>query len=104
MKFEVHSVGKMPDRCAACKSGKKGSDYNGSFHSIPTGEKKSALREKWINAAPFADWVPAKSAKLCELHFAPDDFVTERNDSNSSRNQIRGDRKLRWLKDAAGIS
>ena len=90
----------MPDRCTFCSSGHAGSDYSGSYHSFPKGEKKAALREKWIKAVPFADWDPTK-AKLCQRHFAIDDFLEARVDKKSSRNEVRGELKRHLLRDDA---
>ena len=87
----------MPDRCAVCQSGRKGSDYSGSYHSLPTGDRRTALRELWLKAIPV-ELGNDKRPKLCELHFSDDDFQEIRNDSNASRNQSRGEMKKRCLK------
>ena len=91
----------MPDKCAACKSGKKGSTYTGSFHSFPNGDRRKQLREQWIAALPFKEWTPSKSSKLCDLHFSPDDFVEDRRDTNTSRNTEHGELKKKYLREDA---
>ena len=91
----------MPDKCAACKSGKKGSTYTGSFHSFPNGDRRKQLREQWIAALPFKEWTPSKSSKLCDLHFSPNDFVEDRRDTNTSRNTERGELKKKYLREDA---
>ena len=92
----------MPDTCCACQSGRKGSDYSGSYHAIPNGEKRAILRESWLKAIPFEGWTPPKTAKLCDRHFSADDFVLERRDSNTSRHLARGgSMKHKFLRDDA---
>ena len=90
----------MPTVCSACSSGSKKSPYVGSWHSLPSSDKRAALREKWIRAAPF-DWKPCKTARICGLHFSPSDYIVDRVDSNISRNSSNGELILKRLKDDA---
>ena len=90
----------MPTVCSACSSGSKKSPYVGSWHSLPSSDKRAALREKWIRAAPF-DWKPCKTARICGLHFSPSDYIVDRVDSNISRNNSNGELILKRLKDDA---
>ena len=91
----------MPDVCAACNSGRNGSNYAGSYFSIPTESTRPELHAKWVKAAPILDWKPAKTAKLCELNFGIEDFKSKREDSNVTRKRKDGDGdlKIKRLKD-----
>ena len=92
----------MPgDSCAACQSGRKGSTYEGSYYAIPTGEKRAVLRDLWLKAIPVEILGKCKRPKLCSLHFDPEDFQTERKDSNTARNDARGEMKRKFLKETA---
>lgn len=64
-----------------------------SSHIFP---KDPGRRNRWIQAIPRADWIPAKKARVCSLHFEDSDFESSRKDSNPSRH--RGELKTRRLK------
>jgi len=82
----------MPNACAApnCYVGyEKISDENkkvSRFH-FPL---DIDLRTRWINAVPRKDWSPSKNSVLCEKHFLPSDFKTEREDKNKARKKSNG--------------
>ena len=82
----------MPNACAApnCYVGyEKISDENkkvSRFH-FPL---DIDLRTRWINAVPRKDWSPSKNSVLCEKHFLPSDFKTEREDKNKARKKSKG--------------
>jgi len=98
----------MVYKCAAfgCKSGYTGSDTADkhgdkiTLHVFPLYNEE--LCEKWIRANPRKDFMPTKHSTLCSLHFTPDDFVLERQDSNSTRRKRKSETPLRRrLKDDA---
>ena len=57
----------MVNKCSApeCKSGYKGSGYNGQMFMFPSSE---SLRNAWIRATPRAGFKITKHSRLCELH------------------------------------
>lgn len=89
----------MGNKCALCKSGRKGSTYHGSYFKFPMEERNPLLRKRWLDAVPYADWTPPKNARLCELYFSSDDIGTERRDATKSRNDERGELKYKYLKE-----
>ena len=91
----------MVNKCKFCPSGKKESNYTGGFHTFPSINKNPVLREKWISAAPEANFVPKKSTRICDRHFDECDFKMERTDENVFRNKSRGDLLRRELREDA---
>ena len=77
----------MPNKCVApkCDANYKELKKNNSkirkrkVYSFPN---DALLRKKWKNAAPRKNWSPTKNSVLCENHFLPNDFKTERIDNN----------------------
>jgi len=51
-------------------------------HRFP---KDLAIRKRWIEAIPRADWEPSEHSRICSLHFDELDYETKRNDSNKHR-------------------
>ena len=73
------------------KSGKEDRIKRNVYH-FPTDPE---LRKKWKNAVRRKNWSPSKHSVLCEKHFLPSDFKTERIDKNSSRIQNKGQKLKR---------
>ena len=80
----------MPDTCVACPSGRKGSTYTGSYHTV---------KDEWRQHIPVKISEKNKRPRLYSLHFDPEDFQSERNDSNSSRHDARGGMRLKIIKE-----
>ena len=85
----------MANKCVApkCDANYKKLKKNNSkirkrkVYSFPN---DALLRKKWKNAVPRKNWSPTKNSVLCENHFLPIDFKTERIDNNSSRKRKKG--------------
>ena len=87
----------MVNRCAFCSSGRKSYDYSGPYFSFPSEKSNPALRQQWLDALPVVNYTPAKSARLCSLHFDPLVVETERKDQRGDR-AVLGELQLKYLK------
>lgn len=61
----------MPDRCSVtgCKSNYSSTSEN--YVSVFQFPKDESERKLWIRKIPRKNWSPGPSARVCELHFAP---------------------------------
>ena len=61
------------------------------------------LRDKWLRNIHTANHTITKHSRVCELHFRPDDFITETEDSHATRIKNREEKmlKLKRLKGTA---
>lgn len=69
------------------------------FHRFPIGN--TDLCDKWVRANPRKNFILSKHSKLCSLHFQPEDFIQELQDTNVSRKKkyLHQKPKKRLLKD-----
>ena len=86
-----------------CRSKKETLDARGkpvSFHSFPNASARPKLRRRWVRSIPFRPpgWEPSWRAKVCSLHFRPEDYNTERQDKSASRIVKLGALKVSVLK------
>ncbi len=73
----------MASKCAVpnCKSVSEAG--NGiTWHYFPKDQK---ILQEWIRNIPQSDWVPTKWSQICSLHFTPDCFTMESQDTNKYR-------------------
>ena len=92
----------MVNKCAAygCKSGYAKQDESIvsasklTFHAFPLNNEE--LCAQWVKANPRKDFVPTKNSKICSLHFQPNDFIAERQDSNSQRRKSMTKYRSGW--------
>ena len=93
----------MPNRCAAygCKSGNRKcgrQEPKVTLHKFPMNQE---LRNVWIRRISRTNFVPSVNSRLCSLHFHETDFITESNDTNTTRRRSKScnwNRQRRHLK------
>ncbi len=100
----------MGRKCCApgCHSGYASNKENEdgmeiSFFQFP---KDEALRARWIQAIPWdkKTWCPTDNSAVCSLHFAKQDFVTESQDKNVTRQSTSTDKALKRKKLKPGVT
>lgn len=75
----------MVNKCSAvgCRNGyEKNTDKSLSFHSFP---KDEFTKSAWLRRLRRENFEPTVYSRLCSEHFTEHDFITERQDSKSSR-------------------
>ena len=87
-------------QCCApgCRSGHPDCPDKVTYHSFPTDETRKKL---WISKVPSNDFLPKKTSRLCEKHFAATSYKSSSTDTNSSRASKKGDLSKKLLKSDA---
>ena len=79
-------------------SGLAGCTDEVTFHRFPQSEKR---KKEWISKVPRINWLPSKDSRLCEKHFTPESYKTNREDTkNPWRAKKKGELNIRPTKDA----
>lgn len=65
----------MPFKC--CVPGCKGNYNSGPKVQVFSFPNEENLRKKWIISIPRKDFVPTKNSKVCKLHFADEDIISQ---------------------------
>ncbi len=67
------------------KDGKVVKREKKSLFCFPNPKTEKKRLEDWLKAIPRAHFTPTTNSRLCELHFAPTDFVKDSEDKNLTR-------------------
>ncbi len=82
----------MASKCAVpnCKSVSEAG--NGiTWHYFPKDQK---ILQEWIRNIPRSDWMPTKWSQICSLHFTPDCFTMESQDTNKYRKKTEVQKQI----------